>query len=429
MKDFIKVSLVIFILLYCQQTIGKDNCDIGDIIDTSIISSLRNTYKNQFADLKIDSSIEKWEQTATIISVVGLVLTLCGAIITLLQAGNGRAFKILVAVLGVSVSLLNTFRNNLPDGTYQTYQKVIHEADNIKIELNSYFAETENESLSPILFKKTIVSICENINSLKTLKQNYSTNLPFSLDWLVNSSHAASTITVIKTSGIGSTRIEAKSAAEKRGLIEIQKQIEGKIDSQLKAPIFNSLKQEIKNASMLAVQKESESSKGTDSVSYEISYKIDNSFVDSILKGISFPLVIFNTNFMKPKINALNKDLTDYGFNVSEQPAPRGPNSETNAIIVGPGVPIDAIKKTVELLVKAEVPIKAIIYPWVFLKSKLEEKQKFNLVQIGGTKMLEYSPNLSKEKLEKLKTITTQEEMIAFCRDSTEALKKSWGLK
>lgn len=434
MKNFVKTLFAILTLLYCQQTIGEINCNTIDTVDTSTISILSTSYEKKYTLLNVDGSIKTWEKTATMIFVVSLILTFCGAIITLLQAGNGRAIKISVAILGVCVLLLNEVRNNMPDGTYKTYHSAIRDAKKIKIDLDSDFAATKSESLTPILFKITIASICENIKTLEVLQKNFPTYIPFSFNF-VSLADAAPTwwndasITGIKASGTGASRIEAKVAAEKQGLLEIQKQIESKIDSQLKEPIFSSIKKEIKNASMLAVQKESETFEDTAAASYWILYQIDNSFIDSILKGISFPLVIFKTDFLEPKIESLNKDLSAYGFNVTEQPAPRGPNSETNAIFVGSGVPIDAIKKTMELLGNSGIPIKAIIYPWAFQNSQLEEKQKFNLVQIGGTKMLESSPNFSKESLETLNAITSQDEMVSFCKESTEALKKSWELK
>lgn len=434
MKYFAKTLLAILILLYCQQSIGEINCNTIETVDTSTISILRTSYEKKYTLLNVDSSIEKWKQTATIIFVVSLILTFCGGIITLLQAGNSRAIKILVAILGVCVLLLNEVRNNMPDGTYKTYHNAIREAKNIKIDLDSDFAATRSESLTPIIFKTAIASICENIKTLEILQKNYPTDIPFSFNF-VNLADAAptwwsdTTITGIRASGTGASRIEAKIAAEKQGLLEIQKQIESKIDSQLKEPIFSSLKKKIKDASMLAAQKELETFEDANPASYWILYQIDNSFINSILKGISFPLVIFKTDFLEPKIEALNKDLSAYGFNVTEQPAPRGANSETNAIFVGSGVPIDAIKKTVELLENSGIPIKAIIYPWTFQKSQLGEEQKFNLIQIGGTKMLESSPFFSKESLEILKTITSQDEMVSFCKEPTEALKKSWGIK
>jgi hypothetical protein len=277
------------------------------------------------------------------------------------------------------------------------------------------------------------------VKSLRELNSTHSTALPHFFDNFIRTAQASSNLPFwvnappegdwIVSKGEGSSISEAKATAERDGNLRISSAIRKLIDQSFAKPIYKSLENDVQKSLInLAEKRDVFFEVSGPSKTYWIRYHLDQQTIKELLAGVTFPLTIFSTKLISDKTAALKSKLTEYGFTVTIAPAPRGPYSETNAIFVGEGVPVSAVKETVQFLIAQDIPLKVIAYPWVFQKSNLPEAQKINHLQIGGTSTFEESSKFNQTDLSRLSKVSSKNDLKAFCKETTDKLKSAWGL-
>jgi hypothetical protein len=397
-----------------------------------------DSYKADYSKLKVES--ENWQRVADVLFTLTLVVTVLGATVSALQSLPETSWKKwLVAIIGILIAGITYFKDSLPDGSYKTFQQAKSKSTAIEGEIEKGFMLANTEGIGTDDLKVFIKFICGKVKTLQELNSMHSVDLPHLFDYFIKTAKASNDLPDwvnaspqrgwIVSKGEGSSISEAKANAERDGSIKISNAIRELIDKSFSKPIYRSLGEKVQNSLVKLVgEKDVFFDINSPSKTYWILYRFDEQMINGLLTGITFPLTIFSTGLIANKTDDLKSRLTEFGFIVSISPAPRGPSSETNAIFVGEGVPVNAVKETVRILIEQDIPLKAIVYPWNFQNSKLPDVQRINHLQIGGSSIFETSPKLDQHDLDRLKEISSQNDLIEFCKEATDKLKTDWGL-
>ncbi len=398
-----------------------------------------DSYQTDYSKLKEES--RNWQKTADVLFTLTLIVTLLGATVTILQPLPEASWKKWVlAFIGITIASATHFKDNLPDGSYKTYQQAINKAKVEEREIEKGFKLVNTSGVNPDDLKVYIGFICTKLRVLQDLSSNYSSTFPPILDYFIRPAKAGSDVPnwvtappegvgMIVAKGEGPSISAAKADAEQNGARMISSALQDSIDKSLTKEIYKPLKSSIaKSLATTVTTKDVYFDTDANSSSYWVLYKIDDKKIKRLLDGINFPLTIFSTDVIADKVETLKSKLTELGFAVTVSPAPRGPASETNAIFAGEGVPVIAIQEAALILIEQNIGLRAIVYPWAFKKSSLPETQKLNHLQIGGSREFETWPELQQSDLDRLKAVSTPLELEAFCKNATDKLKEAWGL-
>lgn len=426
--------LVLFIttLISFDAHSSQENCDAP--LPDQLLQSTLDFYEKQYLELKGEPV--DWQKTADVLLLLAFAVIILGATVAALQPIPDTARKKwIIGIIGILIASTTYLRDTLFDGSsYRSFQQAINKAKSIGSDIDKDLASTQEPGLPSEVTKTLLTHICKNVTSLQELRTAHSVDLPQFLDFFIKTAAADNLPDWVSqppsqgwivSGGEGLSLSEAKSNAEQDGYTKISSAIGRLIDASFSKPIHSSLKKEVQESLMKMGQVKKISFDTSKSpITYWILYSIDEKTISGILSGTAFPLTIFSTDLIANKVETLNNELTEFGFTVTVSTAPRGPSSETNAIFVGEGVPVDAVKKTVRVLVDQGIPLKAIIYPWRFRKSDLPEIQKINHLQIGGSDLFEAWPKLSENDLDKLHKISSQNDLTEYSKTAMDQLKE-----
>lgn len=405
----------------------------------STYQTFLDSYEANYLKLKKESS--DWQKIADVLFTLTLVVTILAATVSALQSLPDTAWKKwVVAIIGMLIAVTTYFKDMLPDGSHKSFQQAISKSKVIEEQIDQGLSLAKTPGLSKNDMELYIKFVCKHVKSLQELSVAHSTNLPPFLDIFIKPASASNHLPEwvsssskrgwIVSKGEGLSISEAKSKAEQDGYSKISNAIEHLIDESFSKPIFQSLGKEIQESLVKMVRiKEVFFDSSESSRTYWILYSFDEQAINGILSGITFPLTIFSTDLIAKNTETLKSKLTEFGFTVSISSSPRGPLTETNAIFVGEGVPVNAIKETVRILMDQGIPLKAIVYPWHFQRSSLPEIQKINHLQIGGSDIFEEWRELNQNDLDELNKILSQDDLIAYSKTPTDQLKAAWGLE
>lgn len=436
----LRCLLILFVasLLSFNAYSEQNSCDDSIPMPVATYKTYLDSYKADYSKLKVDS--ENWQIVSDVLFTLTLVVTILGATVSALQSLPETSWKKwLVAIIGILIAGITYLKDSLPDGSYKTFQQAKSKSTAIEGEIEKGFKLANTEGIGTDDLKVYIKFICTKVQTLQELNSIHSVDLPHIFDYIIKIAQASNWLPNwintppergwIVSKGEGSSISEAKANAERDGSIKIHNAIRELIDKSFSKPIYRSLGEKVQN-SLVKLVGENDVFFDIDNSSktYWILYRFDEQMINGLLTGITFPLTIFSTDLIANKIDDLKSKLTKFGFIVSISPAPRGPSSETNAIFVGEGVPVNAVKETVRILIEQDIQLKAIVYPWNFQKSKLPDIQKINHLQIGGSSIFETSQKLNQHDLDRLKEISSQNDLIEFCKEATDKVKTDWGL-
>ncbi|ESS71651.1 hypothetical protein MGMO_93c00090 [Methyloglobulus morosus KoM1] len=433
------LTIFIAVLLSSNAYSDQSSCDDSIPMPTATYKTFLDSYKAEYSKLKEESN--NWQKIADLLFNLTLFVTILGATVSVLQSMPDTSWKKwLVAIIGILIAITTYFKDTLPDGSFKTFQQAKSKSKVIEGEIDQGFMLANTEGITTDDLKVYIRHICVKVKALQDLNSTHSSDIPHLFDYFIKTAKASPDFPDwvlapqqqgwIVSKGEGLSISEAKKNAERDGTIKISNAIRILLDKSFSKPIYKSLGENIQNSFVKMIEeKDVFFDTNKPSITYWILYRFDEKMISGLLNGITFPLSIFSTDLIANKNETLKNKLAEFGFIVSISPAPRGRSSETNAIFVGEGVPINAIKEAVRILLEQDIPLKAIVYPWNFQNSKLPEIQKINHLQIGGSLIFEQLPKLKQNDFDKLKEITSQNEMIEFSRESTEKLKAAFGLK
>jgi len=437
----LRCLLTIFIatLLSFNAYSDQSSCDDSIPMPVATYKTFLDTYKADYSKLKVESN--NWQKIADVLFTLTLVVTILGATVSALQSLPDTSWKKwLVVIIGILIAGTTYFKDTLPDGSYKTFQQAKSKSKAIEGEIDKGFMLANTEGITTDDLKVYIKFICGKVQALQELHLTHSSDLPQLFDYFIKPAKAYKTdfpdwVSAspqrgwIVSKGEGSSISEAKNNAERDGSIKISNAIGDLIDKSFSKPIYKSLGEKIQNSLVKMIgEKDVFFNTSKSSITYWILYRFDEQMISGLLNGVTFPLTIFSTDLIANKTETLKNKLTEFGFIVTISPAPRGPSSETNAIFVGEGVPVSAIKETVRILIEQDIPLKAIVYPWDFQNSKLPDIQKINHLQIGGSNIFETWPKLKQNDFDRLKEISSQNDLIKFCKEATDKLRTTWGL-
>lgn len=438
-RTLIATTLITILLSSNVYSADIGSCDVS--VPVVAYKATIDSYKSDYKNLQTESN--SWQVTANILFALTLIVTLLGAIVTALQPLPDTTWKKwLLAFIGIVIAGATSFKDNLPEGSYKSFQQDIGTSKAIGSDLERAFAIVGSNGITLEDLKEQIVYICGKVHAYHNLTSKNSSKLPLLFDLVIGTAKADPPnwiaahpqLEQIISKGEGYSISTAKENAEKEGSSKVSYAIGNIINQTLTKPIYKPFKESLQDSLTNQVEKKEVFFDSSANLfppqitfSFWINYQFDKGKIKEILSGITFPLTIFSTDLISAKTTVLNDKLTDYGFIVSINPAPRGSTSETNTIFVGEGVPVEAVKEIVRILITQDIPLKAVVYPWGFQKSSLPDIQKINYVQIGGASIFEGQSKLQDSDIERLYKASSQNDLKEFCKEATDKLKAALG--